>query len=290
MPTPGSSSLAAGHSSRASVSSEAQFARGADGDKLWSVARWQGLVSNSVRQMQKKGWRGKERLSRAGGLGAASLQTRIEQAALDLLAALWIVEAEPAQPKPHAYELDGEDVKPPLGPGGIPPGTPGVRSAGLLPGARVRQPQVLSRTGYVVLVLLFFLGIREMVSFSASSSSSGRRRAIDHNSIKIGHGRDPFAVLRDFAPPTMRTAAMRLPGVDRTWKSGLEAVDPDVEQEQGDTTAIVLHWKRTDNVEVVVANLCAYAFFRHVTVWNNNPDIFLTREVSAHRCPIALSF
>ncbi|GEM11861.1 CCR4-NOT transcription complex subunit 1 [Rhodotorula toruloides] len=46
----------------------------------------------------------------------------------------------------------------------------------------------------------------------------------------------------------------------------------------GDTTAIVLHWKRTENVAVILAHLCQYSFFDSVFVWNNNPDIRLTQQ------------
>jgi hypothetical protein len=71
-----------------------------------------------------------------------------------------------------------------------------------------------------------------------------------------------------------------LPGQERLWKHDAAAVDAVADEKEGDTTAIVLHWKRTDNVDVIVANLCQYSFFKHVTVWNNNPDVFLTRDVS----------
>lgn len=235
-----------------------------DTDRAWSVRRWKGLVSNSLRQMQKEGWRAKVRLGRSGA--SASVQSRLAQSGIDLLSALWIVEPESHHTKHGPREGDHLRTASSVG------GASGPRSSGA-------RPAQLSRTGYVVLLCLFLLGLREVFSLSTP-------KRIPHNSIKIGRGRDPFAVLRDFAPATSRAAAQGLPGHDRIWKTDLAAVDPVVAGEQGDTTAIVLHWKRTDNVEVIVAHLCQYSFFLHVTVWNNNPDVFLTREVS--QIPVVL--
>lgn len=48
-----------------------------------------------------------------------------------------------------------------------------------------------------------------------------------------------------------------------------------------DVTAIVLNWKRFDNVKLVVAYLCRFDFFRTVVIWNNNPDTPLSRTVRA---------
>ena len=223
-------------------------------DKTWSVNRWKGLVSNSLRQMQREGWRAKVRLSRVNGV---PLQTKLAQRAVDLLSALWIVEPESSHSKHHSRTSDSSKS---LGGGGPRP-------------AGSRPPQHLSRTGYLVLACLFLLGLREVFSLSAA-------RQKDYQSIMIGRGRDPFAVLQDFWPVVTRAGALGLPGQERMWKHEVGAVDGIVQEKEGDTTAIVLHWKRTDNVEVIVAHLCQYSFFKHVTVWNNNPDVFLTRDVS----------
>lgn len=48
---------------------------------------------------------------------------------------------------------------------------------------------------------------------------------------------------------------------------------------EADVTAIVLNWKRFDNVKLVVAYLCRFDFFRVVIVWNNNADTPLSRTV-----------
>lgn len=207
--------------------------------------------------MQRDGWRGKVRLGRATGV---PLGTRLSQGAVDLMSALWIVEPQSSHTK---HVSKGGDSHKGSGEGGPRPGGP-------------RPPRHLSRTGYFVLGCLFLLGLREVFSLSNS-------RPKDYQSIKIGQGRDPFAVLRDFAPSSTRIGALGLPGQDRLWKHEVGVADTVVDEKEGDTTAIVLHWKRTDNVEVIVAHLCQYSFFKHVTVWNNNPDVFLTREVSLVR-------
>jgi hypothetical protein len=47
-----------------------------------------------------------------------------------------------------------------------------------------------------------------------------------------------------------------------------------------DVTAILLNWNRLDSLVRVVEHLCRYDdIFAYVLVWNNNPDIALTREV-----------
>lgn len=118
-------------------------------------------------------------------------------------------------------------------------------------------------------------------------------------SIRV-KGRDPWAVLRDYEG-VQKPKTTGLPGWDTMWKlplafsaassttagSGLTEANWGMESSlgggggAGDTMAIVLHWKRTDNVRVIVAKLCQYEFFEGVFVWNNNPEIRLTREVSS---------
>lgn len=65
-----------------------------------------------------------------------------------------------------------------------------------------------------------------------------------------------------------------------------EEEDERVYSEQGDTTAIVLHWKRTDNVRLIVAHLCQFTFFKNVLVWNNDPETPLSAQTFASAgCP-----
>lgn len=163
-----------------------------------------------------------------------------------------------------------------------------------------KRPVALSRTGWLAITLLFLLGLRELV-FLSRIGGRGVPRA-GKGSIRV-KGRDPWAVLRDYEGVKPKKSG--LPGWDTMWKlplvgsssspttaglgagSGLMEANWGMEGSlgagAGDTTAIVLHWKRTDNVRVIVAKLCQYEFFDSVFVWNNNPEIRLTREVSSAR-------
>lgn len=148
-----------------------------------------------------------------------------------------------------------------------------------------KRPPALSRKGWLAVALLFLLGLRELVVLSRPGG--GRRE------VKI-RGRDPLATVAELKA-TERNGKGRgkgrpLPGTERLWKLKPASATPSPiageglerwadEEVEGDTTAIVLHWKRTDNVKVIVADLCQYSFFQTVFIWNNNPDIHLTRQV-----------
>ena len=113
--------------------------------------------------------------------------------------------------------------------------------------------------------------------------------------MNLAH-RDPHKLLAQLvptSPPSRYSTRINPPGADSE-DSSLLTEDPlaqDLEMyeeasEVGDTTAIVLHWKRTDNVRLVVAHLCRYTFFDSVLVWNNNPEIQLTHKVRVSRSAI----
>lgn len=53
-------------------------------------------------------------------------------------------------------------------------------------------------------------------------------------------------------------------------------------------TAILLNWKRLDNLIVIVAHLCHHAgtVFQEIHVFNNNPDLFLTIQVGIDVCVV----
>lgn len=133
--------------------------------------------------------------------------------------------------------------------------------------ARPRDYLQLSRAGYLAVVVLLLLGLAELVSYSTPSSTS---------SAKVGiRGKDPFDVLNTFAPKRTRSSGA-LAAQDRLW---MTASEKQLDEVDGDVTAVVLHWKRTENVVVIVASLCQYSFFNTILIWNNNPDVHLTREV-----------
>ncbi|GAA6042739.1 hypothetical protein JCM8097_005558 [Rhodosporidiobolus ruineniae] len=252
----------------------ATSAGGAARTAAGSVARWRNLVASQIAQIQREGWRnglfGKARLRGSGGSGVeAALKKGFKG-----FAALWVTEGdEKAAAQSH---LHGDSDLPPSA----------VSAA-----ARRSSPFGLSRLSIGVVVLLFLLGLSEVIlsSSSSSSSSSGARRRLTAADVSRS---DPFAVLRTLSPPPSTKLATSLPGHDRLWRARPGATaDGDLdaylnELEEGDTTAVVLHWKRTDNVKVILAHLCQYSMFESVLVWNNNPDVFLTRETFASsRCP-----
>lgn len=129
-----------------------------------------------------------------------------------------------------------------------------------------RRKLAIGRRGTIVVCLLLFLGLRELLK----SSSGGSK----HISVK---GRNPFAVLSDLAAPPSRSLGALSP-LTHQWMSNSVGRPG---ENTADTTAIVLNWKRTENVGVIIASLCQYSFFDSILIWNNNPDLHLTREVSS---------
>ncbi|SCZ96021.1 BZ3500_MvSof-1268-A1-R1_Chr8-1g09951 [Microbotryum saponariae] len=150
----------------------------------------------------------------------------------------------------------------------------------------------LSRSGWLIVGVLFLLGLREIVG--RSSFSGDRRR-----NVKVS-GRSPYSVIHDLSPaerissyfdsPSSSATPAILAGQDRIWKREyITTTDDrfdDATGPRGDTTAIVLHWKRTENVIVIVSHLCRYKFFDSITVWNNNPAVQLQRsDFDSAKCP-----
>jgi hypothetical protein len=179
-----------------------------------------------------------------------------------------------------------------------------------------RKSLAISRKGALVVFVLLLLGLYESTSSSALMSNrslGGLRsnRGKRGNEIVKVKGRDPFDVLEEIEgfsslipPPSHRFLAsinarrrklLRRPSSglveppatsfyetqQHIWRSSPDSSEGDARnvKGEGDTTAIVLNWKRTENVVVIVASLCQYSFFQTVLVWNNNPDVFLTRDV-----------
>lgn len=181
-----------------------------------------------------------------------------------------------------------------------------------------RKNMAISRKGAFVVFILLLLGLYESNSSSSLLNSNnlngiksdGRKKR--GNQIVDVKGRDPFDVLQEIEgfssliPPTShrflasinarRHKLLRRPGSapleppatsfhetqHHIWRSSPGSNEGEARESkaEGDTTAIVLNWKRAENVVVIVASLCQYSFFQTVLVWNNNPEIFLTREVS----------
>ena len=134
----------------------------------------------------------------------------------------------------------------------------------------------LSRFGQFIVLCLLLLGLRELIG--VGSSRDGQKRK---GSIKVER-RNPFAVLKDLKPPSSRYSTS-IPALDSTWKvdtrTSLNTGSHEGNLVRGDVTAVILHWKRTENVRVILASLCQYEFIESIIVWNNNPDIILTHKV-----------
>lgn len=136
----------------------------------------------------------------------------------------------------------------------------------------------VGRVGQVVVLLLFFLGMWEILG----SQDVRDQQGIEGRPVRI-RGRDPFSVLQDLQPRASKLYSTSIPSLDSTWRTDLArpgGMDLSGEGANGDVTAVLLHWKRTDNLKVIVAALCRYEFIDSILIWNNNPDIALTRAVS----------
>ncbi|CEQ40826.1 SPOSA6832_02462 [Sporobolomyces salmonicolor] len=212
-----------------------------------SIQRWRNSIAAQVAQLQREGWRkgllGRARLSRGGP--PITPKTALDAVIRTSMRGIWAVWVDE---KPSAMHLHADSDLPP-------------RST--------KRPAALSRLGQLLVLCLLLLGLREVFSYS---------RPKPRGKIRV-KGRDPFAILAELEPsPSIFTTS--LPGSNRLLKVDPVAPDGYVDMRGGDVTAVVLHWKRTENVGVILASLCQYSFIESITVWNNNPDIQLTS-----RCP-----
>jgi len=59
-----------------------------------------------------------------------------------------------------------------------------------------------------------------------------------------------------------------------------------VQPVEKDVTAILLNWKRFSSLKILIEHLCQQPFIKHVTIWNNNPSVFLTKQdLASLECP-----
>lgn len=147
---------------------------------------------------------------------------------------------------------------------------------------RTRRTLGVSRAGLVLLLLLLLLGIYESTKLGSASS----RRSLYQNplSLKINI-QDPFKTLLQAGIDVERPAApFAEPSKMVTGNPKMPAAADLPSVKQAKITAVVLNWKRTDNLVVILAHLCSFtdSIFSSVYVWNNNPDIHLTHEVSSY--------
>ena len=148
---------------------------------------------------------------------------------------------------------------------------------------RARRVLGMSRSSFLVLLLLLLLGIYELLLLPGQSS---RGAAVLGRSLRI-YPRDPFRTLAQAGvklPPASTAnlevkASQAIPPIAINPNALESAVAP--MRQTAKTTAILLNWKRTENLIVIVAQLCAYggSIFDSVQIWNNNPEVRLTQEV-----------
>jgi hypothetical protein len=52
-----------------------------------------------------------------------------------------------------------------------------------------------------------------------------------------------------------------------------------LKKKQNKISVIILNWKRLKNVKLILSNLFQHDFINEFIIWNNNPDIILTKKV-----------
>lgn len=263
--------------------------------------RWAGTVRNQLRRLERDGLRRTIWNRRAFGTNAPTGQSYLAQMWDRLRRApeLLLVEYEdPVDPNSSWYEGGGDghessdtsDLLDDDGQAGPSTSRPARRPSRKAAGHykrtrrfldRTRRALGVSRAALVLLMLLLLLGIYESTRIGTVSS----RRSLHQNpmSLKV-NAKDPFKTLLqagiDIEHANIPIAESRRGGVVNP-KMTAVAEMPSLAQAK--VTAIVLNWKRTDNLVVILAHLCIFTstIFSSVHVWNNNPDTFLNHEV----CP-----
>ena len=157
---------------------------------------------------------------------------------------------------------------------------------------RARKTLGMSRGSFLILLLLLILGFYELLLLPGHSS---RGASIPDRKLRI-YPRDPFRTLAQAGiklPPASSAnldakASQAIPPIGVNPNLLESALAP--MRQSAKSTAILLNWKRTDNLIVIVAHLCAFggSIFDSVQIWNNNPEVTLTHDVSdsprlAHR-------
>ena len=138
-----------------------------------------------------------------------------------------------------------------------------------------RRTLGISRASLLLLCLLLTLGIFE--TFRSVSFSSPRSQSLKPLLLNI-HPKDPFKTLSQ-AGILLPSRAFPHTGV----KGNAKPLSPMALTSQNPkTAAILLSWKRVENLVVILAHLCAFSgiVFDSIIIWNNNPDTRLTYEVS----------
>lgn len=140
---------------------------------------------------------------------------------------------------------------------------------------QARKPLGITRSAFILLLTLLFVGLYELQSAGVLPSQSVIPPAND-GSLHLDT-RDPFATLQQAGIPVSqlrkRQNAEALAGSSSPLAASTATTSG--------TAAILLNWKRLDHLLTVVSHLCLHAggVFDAVHIWNNNPDVLLTQHV-----------
>ena len=167
---------------------------------------------------------------------------------------------------------------------------------------RTRRMLGISRGGLFVLLLLLALGLYEASTRSGESLYGAANHDVRPRSIRVD-AKDPFRTLAEagimlpssgngglVADASRPSQAVLAPAAEDGDQLGLiplpkSAALDSLQSQSAKATAILMSWKRLDNLVVVLAHLCAYtgSVFDSVQIWNNNPDVRLTHQVRCCR-------
>ncbi|KAF9430670.1 hypothetical protein BGZ94_005100 [Podila epigama] len=62
-------------------------------------------------------------------------------------------------------------------------------------------------------------------------------------------------------------------------RGNLTATDLRPTEGAGQTTAILLSWKRLDALQIIINNLCAHDMFKEIMIWNNNVEVHIEEKM-----------
>lgn len=148
---------------------------------------------------------------------------------------------------------------------------------------RVRRTLGMSRPSFLLLLILLILGLYETLLSSGQTSRGASRK---DGRLRIYPG-SPYKTL---AQAGIRLPASSSANLDAKASHAIPSIGVNPAtleaalapmRQSAKTTAILLNWKRLENLSVIVAHLCAHSgsIFDSVHIWNNNPEVPLTHNV-----------
>ncbi|KAH8919529.1 hypothetical protein BT69DRAFT_1337198 [Atractiella rhizophila] len=151
----------------------------------------------------------------------------------------------------------------------------------------------ISRLSYILLLFLLFLGAFEMLPSFHASSPPPPLLSLPYPSLHFHrhhHHSHTSSLLRASSSIPARfqlhragfhahpTFPIRYPSQNAFLAPPHMHHQASAGRAGADTTAILLSWKRRENVRVIVEWLCRFEFFAQIWIWNNDPDSPLDRS------------